>query len=174
MFGIGMPELLIILVVALLVVGPKKLPDLAKSLGKGMREFRKATDEIKDSLSENESFKDLQNIRDDFKSTVDSMKVDNILDVENVLEPKEPETNLEGRKAVMDDLGKEEAEPGAAPEAEAVTEPPEDDAEAKTPEALPEAVSGEAAAAGPDAEHKAEAEAPGDEKKDTGPPKADG
>jgi TatA/E family protein of Tat protein translocase len=50
MFNIGMPELLLILVVALIIMGPKKLPELAKSLGRGLREFRKATDDIKDSL----------------------------------------------------------------------------------------------------------------------------
>ena len=48
MFGIGMPELLLILAIALIVIGPKKLPDLAKSLGRAMREFKKATNEFKD------------------------------------------------------------------------------------------------------------------------------
>jgi len=50
MFGIGFPELLMILVVALLVIGPKKLPDLARSLGKGLAEFRKATDDLKETI----------------------------------------------------------------------------------------------------------------------------
>ena len=47
MFGIGMPELLLILAVALIVLGPKKLPEIARSLGRGLAEFRRTTDDVK-------------------------------------------------------------------------------------------------------------------------------
>lgn len=50
MFGIGMPELIVIFVIALLVVGPKKLPELAKALGRGFAEFKKATNEVRRTL----------------------------------------------------------------------------------------------------------------------------
>ena len=50
MFGIGMPEMLLILAIALIVIGPKKLPDLAKSLGRAFAEFRRATSEVKESF----------------------------------------------------------------------------------------------------------------------------
>ncbi len=47
-----MPELLIILVVALLVLGPRKLPEVARSLGRGMAEFRRASTDLRNSLTE--------------------------------------------------------------------------------------------------------------------------
>jgi len=50
MGSIGVPELIIILVVALVVFGPKKLPEIGKSLGSAMREFRRASREIVDSI----------------------------------------------------------------------------------------------------------------------------
>lgn len=50
MFGLSGTEIVIILVVALLVLGPKKLPDLARTVGKGLREFRRATDGIRTTV----------------------------------------------------------------------------------------------------------------------------
>ena len=50
MFGIGMPEMILILALALIVIGPKKLPDLAKSLGRALGEFKRATSDLKRSM----------------------------------------------------------------------------------------------------------------------------
>ena len=50
MFGIGMPELVLILALALIVLGPKRLPEIARALGKGLAEFRRATDELKEEF----------------------------------------------------------------------------------------------------------------------------
>jgi len=51
MFGIGTPEIIIIVVVALLIFGPSKLPELGKTLGKGIREFKKASTELKEQVN---------------------------------------------------------------------------------------------------------------------------
>lgn len=61
-------EIFIIMIAALILFGAKKLPDIAKGLGKGMREFRKATDDIKREFDE--STKDVQ---DDIKDVSDSV-----------------------------------------------------------------------------------------------------
>ena len=69
MGSIGMPELIIIFLVVLLLFGSKRLPELAKELGKGMREFKKATRELRDEL-------DISEIEQDFKK--DMNQIDNV------------------------------------------------------------------------------------------------
>ena len=61
MFNIGLPEMLVILAIALIVFGPNKLPELAKAFGRAMREFKKATEEVKESFRE--ETRDLEEIR---------------------------------------------------------------------------------------------------------------
>jgi TatA/E family protein of Tat protein translocase len=54
MFGIGTTELIIIMFIILLIFGAKKLPELAQGLGKGIREFKKASNDIQEELSMNQ------------------------------------------------------------------------------------------------------------------------
>lgn len=74
---LGFSEMLVIFIVALLVFGPKKLPELGKSLGRGIREFKKATEELKSSWEDqvkdvttplNEVKQDIHNMGQDMKS----------------------------------------------------------------------------------------------------------
>lgn len=60
MFGIGMQEMILILAVALIVVGPKRLPEIAKMMGRAMGEFRKATSELKESIDPDNSLSDVK------------------------------------------------------------------------------------------------------------------
>jgi sec-independent protein translocase protein TatA len=50
-FNVGPAEIIVILLIALIVFGPKRLPEIGKTVGKGLREFRQATQEVKDELS---------------------------------------------------------------------------------------------------------------------------
>jgi TatA/E family protein of Tat protein translocase len=75
MFGMGMPEILLILALALIVIGPKKLPDIAKAMGRAMREFKKATTELKETMEIDDQLKDVkdafQDVNTDLKESVD-------------------------------------------------------------------------------------------------------
>ena len=66
MFGIGLPEMILILALALIIVGPDKLPDLARSMAKGVMELKKTAETLKKNLSEDGNpLKDLKSDLDD-------------------------------------------------------------------------------------------------------------
>ena len=88
MFGIGMPELIIIMVVALIVLGPKRLPDIAKTLGRGMAEFRRATTDLKNQLEV-----DLE------EEEEEEEEEEKPLDTEEEQQPSQPDETAEEEKA---------------------------------------------------------------------------
>ncbi len=81
MFGIGMPELIIIMVIALVVIGPQKFPNFLRTLGRGLAEFKRTSNEIKqtvqeemDKVVEETNLKEIKNtIGSDFKEVKDSL-----------------------------------------------------------------------------------------------------
>src|SRR3989442_474280 len=86
---LGFSEMLVIFIVALLVFGPKKLPELGKSLGKGIREFRKATDELKSTWQD--QVKDIQAPLNDVKKDINDMGRDLKTDLYKSIESEHSE-----------------------------------------------------------------------------------
>jgi TatA/E family protein of Tat protein translocase len=108
MFGsLGFQEILLILAIALLVFGPKKLPEVGKSIGKAMREFRKTSDEIRGKIEEEinaEEFKEIKkdidevtNIHSDFYA-VDPAEDDSPKEESKAASPKENDKSKSTQK----------------------------------------------------------------------------
>ncbi|MBM9535523.1 twin-arginine translocase TatA/TatE family subunit [Desulfobulbus alkaliphilus] len=79
MFGIGLPELIVIFAVALIVVGPDKLPGLARSLAKGLAEMKNTMHQVKESLAQESE--DLNSVEKDLRKSADELKA-KMLDVD--------------------------------------------------------------------------------------------
>src|SRR5262245_50890921 len=88
---LGISEMVVIFIVALLVFGPKKLPELGKSLGKGIREFRKATNELKSTWED--QVKDIETPLNDVKKDHNEMGQDLKTDMYNAIESEPTSTS---------------------------------------------------------------------------------
>jgi len=71
MLGIGFPEMLLIMAIALLVFGPKKLPEIGKSLGRAIREFKRSSDELKERFEEEVRADEFKSVRDELKKDIE-------------------------------------------------------------------------------------------------------
>lgn len=83
MFGLGPTELIIILVIALIIFGPRRLPEMGSAIGKSIREFKKSTRELKDEIDVGSDIKDIKDdigdatgLSDLKKDIEDAVKVD--------------------------------------------------------------------------------------------------
>ena len=116
MFGIGMPELILILAVALIVIGPKKLPDLAKSLGRALGEFKRATNDLKESIQSETGLDEVRNSFNEMDSELKaSLKETDPLPAtapdETMADMADTDSPLSKVRQAMDDLNRPHAQP---------------------------------------------------------------
>jgi TatA/E family protein of Tat protein translocase len=97
---LGFSEMLMIFVIALLVFGPKKLPELGKSLGRGIREFKKATEELKSNWED--QVKDITQPLNDVKRDIHSMGQNIKTDLYKHLEAPQAESQDHTTQAVAE------------------------------------------------------------------------
>ncbi len=84
MFGsIGPMELILIFVIALLVFGPKKLPEVGRSIGKALKEFKRTSDEIKGKIEEEIEASEIKDLGKDIETEVKSIQDDFKKDLED-------------------------------------------------------------------------------------------
>ena len=76
MFGLGMPEILLILAIALIVIGPKRLPELAKTLGRAMGEFKRSAQDLKRSIDLESTIQDVPAPAKDLKKVIKEVNED--------------------------------------------------------------------------------------------------
>lgn len=100
MFGIGLPEMLVILAVALIVVGPEKLPDLARSVAKTVLELKKTLNQVKASLADEKNL--IGSVKSDLNRAADDLK-DNLLEHDQA-PLREPDKNGTQKEAGTRDV----------------------------------------------------------------------
>ena len=132
MCGMGMPEILLIMAIALIVLGPKKLPEIAKALGRGIAEFKKATQDFKEGLDVDDDLKEARNtmreIKGDVEESIRKSMAEGAASVEkeNVFEEAVLEEDLEHTfESDVTEVSEKPAEDESNQEAEP-KEPPKD------------------------------------------------
>lgn len=106
MFGIDFPELLLILAVALIVVGPSKIPDIARALGRAYAEFKRAMDELKQTVDQDDT---LRGIKEEFRQAQRNIDIKRVFT--QPVNPAKPEaTPVPQNVPALDPAG--ESEPG--------------------------------------------------------------
>lgn len=98
MFNIGFTELILIAAIALVIIGPKNMPQFLRAVGKGLREFRKASNEFKymvqeemESHGNKDEWNDIKSLKDDFNAMKGNVSKEKLLDY---LEKQTEVTNL--------------------------------------------------------------------------------
>lgn len=80
MFGLGMQELIVIFIIALIIFGPRKLPELGKALGRGIAEFRKASEELKEGIERELESEEVEKKAEEAKAETSKPEVSEKLD----------------------------------------------------------------------------------------------
>ena len=108
MLGIGMPELIVIAVIALIVIGPDKLPGLAKTLGRIFGELKKATNEFKETMDVESKMGDVKKAFDGINEKEIIDKAETVNELENLETPSEiPGDNVDDKCDNKSDVEKE-------------------------------------------------------------------
>jgi sec-independent protein translocase protein TatB len=134
MFGIGLPELILIMALALIVVGPDKLPEMARSIAKGVMDLKKTVNSLKEDLAKDNP---LDEVRPELEDAANSLKKQlgeanpdgwtGVAGDYDIVDPHEQALKEQAstEEVVVSDIGESDGEPPAGPADEAAAEPAE-------------------------------------------------